>query len=98
MAKKYVVKKGDSLWKIAKENNIELDELIKLNPTKQNMIHPNDVLRLEPDKITKEINIRNERQRENRLSLQDITAIQGYKHDNNYVIIDKKKQKVFNLR
>ena len=92
MAKKYIVKKGDSLWKIAKENNIELDELIKLNPTKQNMIHPNDVLRLEPDKITKEINIRDERQRENRLSLQDITAIQGYRHDNNYVIIDKKNR------
>ena len=55
MAKKYIVKKGDSLWKIAKENNIELDELIRLNPTKQNMIHPNDVLRLEPDRITKEI-------------------------------------------
>lgn len=93
MAKKYIVKKGDSLWKIAKENNIELDELIRLNPTKQNMIHPNDILRLEPDKITKEINIRDERQRENRLSLQDITAIQGYKHDNNYVIIDKKNRK-----
>lgn len=92
MAKKYIVKKGDSLWKIAKENNIELDELIRLNPTKQNMIHPNDVLRLEPDRITKEINIRDERQRENRLSLQDITAIQGYKHDNNYVIIDKKNR------
>lgn len=92
MAKKYVVKKGDSLWKIAKENNIELDELIRLNPTKQNMIHPNDILRLEPDKITKEINIRDERQRENRLSLQDITAIQGYRHDNNYVIIDKKNR------
>lgn len=92
MAKKYIVKKGDSLWKIAKENNIELDELIRLNPTKQNMIHPNDILRLEPDKITKEINIRDERQRENRLSLQDITAIQGYRHDSNYVIIDKKNR------
>ena len=92
MAKKYIVKKGDSLWKIAKENNIELDELIRLNPTKQNMIHPNDILRLEPDKITKEINIRDERQRENRLSLQDITAIQGYRHDNNYIIIDKKNR------
>ena len=92
MAKKYIVKKGDTLWQIAKENNIELDELIRLNPTKQNMIYPNDVLRLEPDRIIKEINIRDERQRENRLSLQDITAIQGYKHNNNYIIIDKKNR------
>ena len=94
MAKKYIVKKGDSLWKIAKDNNITLDELIRLNPTKKDIIYPNDELRLEPDKITKEINIRDERQRENRLSLQDITAIQGYKHDNNYVIIDKKNRQL----
>lgn len=94
MSKKYIVKKGDSLWQIAKDNNITLDELIRLNPTKQNMIHPNDVLRLEPDRITEEINIRNERQRESKLNLQNISAIQGYKHNNNYVIIDKKNRKL----
>lgn len=92
MAKKYVVKKGDSLWKIAKDNNITLDELIRLNPTKKNMIHPNDELRLEPDKITEEINIRNERQREAKLNSTNIGAIQGYRHNGNYVIIDKKNR------
>lgn len=35
MAKKYIVKKGDTLWQIAKDNNIPLDELIRLNPTKK---------------------------------------------------------------
>lgn len=35
MAKKYKVKTGDSLWKIAKDNNISLDELIRLNPKKK---------------------------------------------------------------
>lgn len=35
MSKTYTVKKGDSLWQIAKDNNISLDELIKLNPTKK---------------------------------------------------------------
>lgn len=35
MAKKYKVKKGDSLWQIAKDNNISLDELIRLNTTKK---------------------------------------------------------------
>lgn len=54
MAKKYKVKKGDSLWQIAKDNNMNLDELIKLNPTKKNMIHPDDELRLEPDKVRKQ--------------------------------------------
>lgn len=94
MAKKYVVKKGDSLWKIAKDNNITLDELIRLNPTKKDIIYPNDELRLEPDRITEEINIRQERQRESRLSLKNIDAIQGYQHDGNYVIIDKKNRRL----
>lgn len=94
MAKKYVVKKGDSLWKIAKNNNITLDELIRLNPTKKDIIYPNNELRLEPDRITEEINIRQERQRESRLSLKNIDAIQGYQHDGNYVIIDKKNRKL----
>lgn len=94
MTKKYVVKKGDSLWKIAKDNNITLDELIRLNPTKKDIIYPNDELRLEPDRITEEINIRQERQRESRLSLKNIDAIQGYQHDGNYVIIDKKNRKL----
>lgn len=90
MAKTYKVKKGDSLWKIAKENNLSLDELIKLNPTKKDMIHPDDELRLAPDRITYDVNIRQERQNEDRLNLENITAIQGYKHSTNYAIIDKK--------
>lgn len=94
MAKKYKVKKGDSLWKIAKDNNITLDELIRLNPTKKDIIYPNDELRLEPDRITEEINIRQERQRESKLSLKNIDAIQGYQHDGNYVVIDKKNRQL----
>ena len=94
MAKKYVVKPNDSLWQIAKDNHMSLEELIKLNPSKKNMIHPNDVLRLEPDKITKDVDIRKERQLEDKLNLSNITAIQGYKHDSNYVIIDKKNRKL----
>ena len=94
MAKKYIVKTGDTLWQIAKDNNIPLDELIRLNPTKKNVIYTNDELRLEPDRITEEINIRNEHQRESKLNLQNISAIQGYKHNNNYVIIDKKNRRL----
>lgn len=51
-------------------------------------------MRLEPDRITEEINIRQERQKESRLSLKNIDAIQGYQHDGNYVIIDKKNRKL----
>lgn len=91
--KTYTVKANDSLWQIAKDNNISLDELIKLNPTKKNMIHPNDVLKLEPYKTTKKVNVREERLKEERLNLSDITAIQGYNHDSNYVIVDKKNRK-----
>ena len=80
MAKKYVVKPNDSLWQIAKDNHMSLEELIKLNPSKRNMIHPNDVLRLEPDKITKDVDIRKERQLEDKLNLSNVTAIQGYKY------------------
>lgn len=35
MNKKYIVQTGDSLWNIAKHNDLSLDELIKLNPTKK---------------------------------------------------------------
>lgn len=62
------------------------------------MIHPGDELRLEPDKITKTINIREEREKENRLNLNNVSAIQGYRHNSNYAIVDKKNKniKVYN--
>lgn len=90
MAKHYIVKPNDSLWQIAKDNNISLDELIRLNPKFKDMIHPNDILRLEPDKIIQDVNIRQERLIEDKLNLENVSAIQGYKHNDNYVIIDKK--------
>lgn len=68
--------------------------LFVLIQQKKNVIYTNDELRLEPDRITEEINIRNERQRESKLNLQNISAIQGYKHNNNYVIIDKKNRRL----
>lgn len=92
MAQNYIVQNGDSLWKIAKDHNIPIEELMRLNPDKGDVIHTNDIIKLAPDTITRDVDIRREREIENRLNLSNISAIQGYKHDGNYVIIDKKNR------
>ncbi len=44
-AKKYTVKKGDSLNKIARENNMSLDKLLDMNSlARKNSIHPGQVI------------------------------------------------------
>lgn len=40
----YVVKKGDSLYKIAKEYNVTVDQLLKANGLTNALIYPNQVL------------------------------------------------------
>lgn len=40
----YVVKKGDSLYKISKEYGISINDLINANSLTNNMIYPNQVL------------------------------------------------------
>lgn len=42
----YVVKKGDTLWSIARKNNISVDELKKLNNLTSNSLSLNQVLKL----------------------------------------------------
>lgn len=98
MSKQYIVKKGDSPWKIAKDNGISLDEYKKLNPNKYDKLFVGDVVRLSPERVKETVDIRKERERERILNKDNISAIQGFKHDSNYAIVDKKNKliKVYN--
>lgn len=98
MNKQYIVKKGDSPWKIAKENGISLDEYKRLNPDKYDKLYVGDVVRLNPEQVTEQVDIRKERQKEYNLNKDNVSAIQGFKHDSNYAIVDKKNKliKVYN--
>src|SRR5699024_5142791 len=42
----YEVQKGDSLWKIATENNTTVETLMEINELKSSLIHPKQVLKL----------------------------------------------------
>lgn len=44
--KTYVVKRGDSVWRIANIHKISMDQLKKLNNLKSNLIHPGQVLKV----------------------------------------------------
>lgn len=98
-AQQYTVKPGDSLWAIAKKNNISLDELIDINPNIQNInhvIHPNDKINISYGYKEELIDIKKRQQEEAQLNKDNISAIQGFKHDGTYVIIDKQKG-LFNI-
>lgn len=99
---KVEVKKGDSLWKIAKDNNVSLDTIYKYNPqfTNNSTIFPGNTIN-----IKEKPSIYDQQQKKNQLSLHNVKeqwkldtlinqdnlkAIQSVKHDNNYVVLDKK--------
>lgn len=92
MAKFHIVQNGDNMWNISKKYNIPFDELLRLNKTKKNIIRTGDEIKLEPDKITERVDIRKERAKEYEANKDNISAIQGYRHNDNYVIIDKKNR------
>lgn len=41
---KYIVKKGDTLYKIAKKNNVLTEDLVSINNLSSNLIYPNQVI------------------------------------------------------
>lgn len=89
----YVVKSGDYLGKIAQQYNTTVDSLKKLNQiSNTNLIYPGQILNINKGIIAKDINIRKEREREADFNKQNITAIQNYRHSDNYIIADKKNR------
>ena len=91
----HIVRRGDNLWNIAKEHGIPLARLRQLNPQlKNDMIHPEDRLNISPEYREQIVDIREERARENLINADSFNAIQNAQHDSNYVVIDKKKQKI----
>ena len=84
------MRKGDSLWKIAYDNNISLEELKAMNPQlKNNIIHVGDKINLDHQYETSLVNIRDREKQEAEYNKDDISAIKHATHYGNYVIIDK---------
>lgn len=51
----YIVKKGDTLWSIARDNNITVTELKSLNNLTSNSLSIGDILKLPSDENTSEV-------------------------------------------
>lgn len=95
---KYKVKKGDSIWRIANQNGVSMDEIRAWNPNiKNDLIHPDDVVRVAKPKTRtkiKYVDVNEIRANEERYNRDDLSAIQGYKHNSNYAVLDKKTSKL----
>ncbi len=50
-AAEYKVQKGDSLWKIANENNTSVEMLMEINEMKSSLIHPKQELKLATEEM-----------------------------------------------
>lgn len=86
----YTVKLGDSLWKIAKEHNTDLDTLKRLNPSiNPDIIKVGQIIKIGKQESPTLYNVKNEWKREQDLNSDNVKAIQSVKHDGNYIIIDK---------
>lgn len=80
---------GDNLWNISRKYNVTLSELRNLNPhIKGDLIRPGDVLNTAPQYKNEMVDVRAERARET--GLDSLGAIRGFKHQGNYVLVDKK--------
>ena len=97
----YNVKQGDTLSKIAKDNNISVSKLLQINPQikNENVINVGQSINLrkeqKPVEVQKKwVNVEELREQEKEFNKSNLGAIQGYKHDSNYIVVDKKGKKL----
>lgn len=92
----YSVQKGDYLGKIAKDNGMSLESLLKLNPQfvgRENQINIGEKVNIGTPSVGKNRQFKTMKERrEWEAGLDNIGAIQNYKHDKNYAIVDKNAQ------
>lgn len=93
----YKVKKGDSLWRIAHNNNLTLNELMSYNPQLNGnintVIHPGDTIYTQKKRGPVRYEYMDMRQleaEEAQANRENLSAIMSADHDSNYGILDKK--------
>lgn len=94
----YTVKLGDNLSTIAKNNNLSLQQIIRYNPDIKNpdIIKVGQQIKLGLDSPIEKKSLYNLKEvRKQEANFDNIAAIQSSKHNSNYVILDKNKQKMF---
>ena len=97
----YTVKQGDYMSKIAKSNNTTLKELREANPQIKdiNNIFVGDIVHIPQNTVMtvpapKKMSLTERRALEEEANKTNLGAIQGYRHENNYAVIDKKNKTI----
>ena len=94
----YTVKLGDNLSTIAKNNNLSLQQIIRYNPDIKNpdIIKVGQQIKLGLDSPIEKKSLHNLKEvRKQEATFDNVAAIQSSKHNSNYAILDKNKQRMF---